>query len=118
MIVSKDKHLFNTDDDDDDGDDIPYGENDPNGSEDSDGSIGAKVDEIWKNARLRNIDWGSFMASAVTATCCKDFDAEHLSRIWSIDLNSAKRMLDVTSHHRQHTINPMLTRNFPQTTEC
>ena len=39
-------------------------------------------------------------------------DAEHLSKIWRIDLETAKRTLDVTTQSRQHVPNPKLAKNY------
>jgi hypothetical protein len=52
------------------------------------------------------------MASATMASPQKDVNAEHLSKIWRIDVDSARRTLEVTTQHRQHTTNPKLTRNY------
>jgi hypothetical protein len=38
--------------------------------------------------------------------------AEHLSKIWRVDIDTAKRTLDVTTQHRQHVPNPTLAKNY------
>ena len=35
-----------------------------------------------------------------------------MSKIWRIDLNTAKKTLDITSHHSMRTNNPTLSRNY------
>jgi hypothetical protein len=39
-------------------------------------------------------------------------DAEHLSKVWLIDMDTAKRTLEVTTSHRQHVPNPKLAKNY------
>jgi hypothetical protein len=39
-------------------------------------------------------------------------DAEHLSKIWRIDLETAKRTLEVTTQSKQHVPNPKLAKNY------
>jgi hypothetical protein len=52
------------------------------------------------------------MASAAHARPKRAVDAEHLSKIWRIDLKTAKRTLEVTSQNVSHAEEPTLARNF------
>jgi hypothetical protein len=53
-----------------------------------------------------------FMASATHARMTRDTDAEHLSKIWRIDLDTAKRTLATTSQHCARTPASDLSRNY------
>ena len=53
-----------------------------------------------------------YNASAAHAEPSKGVSAKHLSKIWKIDLDTAKRTLDVTSQRRKHDNNPTLSRNY------
>ena len=50
--------------------------------------------------------------SAVIAGKPTGVTAEHLSKVWRIDIPTAKRTLAVTSQNKIHTDNPDLTRNY------
>ena len=59
-----------------------------------------------------NIDMDDVMASATTAKSTNAIDAAHLSKVWQIDIETAKRTLEVTTQHSQRTQNPSLQRNY------
>ena len=53
----------------------------------------------------------AFMASVAHAGKPKGISAEMLSNVWSIDLETAKKTLDITSQNCVHSENPSFTRN-------
>ena len=53
----------------------------------------------------------SVMASA-TASFASGVSPEHLSKVWRISHEDAKRTLDITSHLSQRPTNPELSRNY------
>ena len=79
-------------------------------------------DDEWFNETVQNIvteglsgelDLDAIMsASATHARPRKSVDAEHLSKIWKIDLDTAQRTLDVTTQSKRYTTNPKLSRNY------
>jgi hypothetical protein len=73
---------------------------------------GEALDEILAGSASGHIDLDAILASATQAVPRKDINAEHLSKIWRIDVESAKRTLDVTTQHKKHTSNPALSRNY------
>jgi hypothetical protein len=52
------------------------------------------------------------MASAVHAKPRRNTTAEHLSKVWRIDLETARKTLDITSQNCGRTDNPELSRNY------
>jgi hypothetical protein len=54
----------------------------------------------------------TFMASAATAGKAKGVDPAHLSKIWRISYDDAKRTIDVTSQRSVRTQDPTLSRNY------
>ena len=46
-----------------------------------------------------SIDFDDVFVSATLAKLCKDLDAQHLSKVWRIDLELAKQTLEVTTQH-------------------
>jgi hypothetical protein len=59
------------------------------------------------------IDLDEIMASATHARATRDISPEHLSKVWRIDLESAKRTIDKTSQHCARTPANDLSRNYP-----
>ena len=57
-------------------------------------------------------DLDEILASAAHARPRRSVDAEHLSRIWQIDLDTAKKTLDVTSQNVPRASDPTLSRNY------
>jgi hypothetical protein len=68
--------------------------------------------DVMKSISEGRIDLDSVMALATSAMPKKDIDAQHLAKIWQIDLESAQKTFDVTTQHKVHTPNPKLTRNY------
>lgn len=63
-------------------------------------------------ALLGELDLDAIMTSATHATPRNTADAEHLSKIWRIDLEAAERTLGVTTQSKTRVSNPKLARNF------
>jgi len=57
-------------------------------------------------------DLDDIMASAAHVRSRKDIDANHLSKVWHIDVNTAQRTLDNTSQNSIQKDNPALTQNY------
>lgn len=57
-------------------------------------------------------DLDAFMASATSAGKATGVDAEHLSKIWRISWDDAKRTIDVTTQNSVRTQDPTLSRNY------
>ena len=58
------------------------------------------------------LDFDEVMQSATHARITRDVTPEHLSKIWKIDLDTAKRTLEVTSQHCARTPPEDLSRNY------
>lgn len=58
------------------------------------------------------IDLDEIMASAAHAKPRRNIDAEHLSKIWRIDLDTAKKTLDITSQNVARAPDASLSRNY------
>jgi hypothetical protein len=84
--------------DSEDGDDL----------EDDSSSSGHDDDRVL----IGEIDLDDIMASAAHARPRRTVDAEHLSKIWKIDLETAKRTLNVTSQNATRTPDASLSRNY------
>ena len=72
-------------------------------------------DNFWENlgeVTRSKIDLDAYMASSAHARPRKNITAEHLSKVWRIDLDTAKRTLDVTSQNCTRTSDPSLSRNY------
>jgi hypothetical protein len=70
------------------------------------------LDEIYEGSVRGEIDLDEHLVSAAHAGRHGGIDAEHLSKVWKIDLDSAKRTLDVTSQRSKRTDDPKLSRNY------
>ena len=70
------------------------------------------ITEVLKHDASGEIDIDKVMMSAAHARPRKDVTAEHLSKIWRIDLKAAQRTLDVTSQGSMRKENPSLSRNY------
>ena len=57
-------------------------------------------------------DLDAFMAAAMDAGRAKGVDPEHLSKIWRISWDDAKRTIDVTTQNSVRTQDPTLSRNY------
>jgi len=88
--------------------------------EDDDATIGTDVhddddeiiNQIYEGIASGEIDLDEIMASAAHARRSKGIDAEHLAKVWRIDVNTAQRTLDITSQHSKRTNDPKLARNY------
>ena len=58
------------------------------------------------------LDLDSIFVSATAARLKNDIDAQHLAKVWKIDLDSAKQTLEVTSQHCSRQSNQHLSRNY------
>ena len=67
-----------------------------------------EIERLFKDEKAQE----AFMASAAHASKPKNFDAEHLSKVWRIDLPMAKRTVDSTSQHCIRTKDATLSKNF------
>ena len=70
------------------------------------------VQRIVTDGLSGNLDLDDIMVSATHVRVRKNVSAEHLSKIWRIDLDTAQRTLDVTSQSQRRTPNPKLSRNY------
>ena len=52
------------------------------------------------------------MASATHARKSRGFDAEHLSKVWKIDMSSAQQTIETTSQNIRRTHDPKLSQNY------
>ena len=85
-------------------------ESDDESSDDEDESLPSRDDDENWDYELEDLD--AFMASAASAGKAKGVDAEHLSKIWRISWDDAKRTIDVTSQNSVRTQDPTLSRNY------
>jgi hypothetical protein len=108
--------MYLVDDDDDESPDLMDTDTEssegPSDDLEEEETLNETLDEILNGAKMGNIDLDAMMASAAHAFPRKDVDAAHLSKIWRIDIESAKRTLDITTQHRKHQAVPSLSRNY------
>ena len=69
-------------------------------------------DEVDFIGQLDDPEVDQVMAAGVTATTPNGVDVSHLSKIWRISAEDAKRMLAVTSQHGQQAQDPTLLQNY------
>lgn len=70
------------------------------------------MDELFAGATSGQIDLDQIMTSSTTAQTSRGVDASHLSKIWKIDIDTAKKTLATTTQHSKRTDNPKLSRNY------
>ena len=70
------------------------------------------LDNLFDNAQREALDMDEIMPIESHARMPKVVDVKHLAKTWRIDLDSAKRMLDITSHNSAQTYNPTLPQNY------
>jgi hypothetical protein len=58
------------------------------------------------------LDFDDIMVSAVDAGHRRGADAEHLAKVWRINLKTTQHTIDVTSQCKSHTPNPKLSKNY------
>ena len=69
--------------------------------------------DVWDHHQNGTINLDEIMSiGAAHGLRSRGLDASHLSKVWRIDYESAKRTIDITTQHSQRTDNPVLTRNF------
>ena len=59
-----------------------------------------------------DVNLDDIMTSAAHARRSRGVDAKHLSKVWKIDMDSARRTLEVTSQNSTCTDDPKLSRNY------
>ena len=59
-----------------------------------------------------DVNLDDIMTSAAHARRSRGVDAKHLSKVWKIDMDSARRTLEVTSQNSTRTDDPKLSRNY------
>ena len=57
-------------------------------------------------------DLDQFFVSGVVVTGAKGVGAHHLSKVWRFSHEDAQQMLDVTSQHWNHPVDPQLSKNY------
>ena len=70
------------------------------------------LDDLYDEATKGRIYLDDIMVSAAHERRPKSIDSSYLSKIWRIDLESAKQTLEVMSHHSTRSDNPNISRNF------
>ena len=61
---------------------------------------------------LKDMNFDSFMAGSTTASSSRGVSAEHLSKIWRIDLETARKTIDVTTQRCKRSETSSLSRNY------
>ena len=85
---------------------------DDNDSESSESSDDESVTTLFESSLQGEIDLDDIMVSVAHARRPKGIDAEHLSKIWSIDRKQAKRTLEITSQDSRRADDPTLSQNY------
>ena len=70
------------------------------------------LDDLFAEATKGNIYLDDIMVRAAHASIPKGIDASHLFKIWRINLEFAKRILNVTSQNSTRSDNTNLSHNF------
>lgn len=70
------------------------------------------MNNFQESIKRGDVDLDEIMASGISAGKSRGVKAEHLSKIWKIDVDTARRTLDVTTQHSRHKDNPKLARNY------
>lgn len=95
--------------DDDDATTDPSTSSENDSTSDSDQAL---FESVYDGIVSGEIDFDTFTASAAHARKPRGVNAEHLSKVWKIDVESARRTLEATSQHNTRTDNPKLSRNY------
>jgi hypothetical protein len=69
-------------------------------------------DQLFQDSLQGEVDLDTYMVSAAHTRPKIDVDAEHLSMIWRIDLQTAQRTLEGMSQQRKNTPLETLTHNY------
>ena len=106
--LTDDGFLFGDDTNDD------FSDVDGADDEDSDDEMSPSelLSQVLDGAVSGEIDLDEVMASATHARIRKGIDAQHLSKVWRIDLETAQRTLDATTQSCIRKDNPALSRNY------
>ena len=59
-----------------------------------------------------NIDLDEIMSSAIHARKSMGTDTEHFSKLWKIDMESARQTIETTSQNSSRTHDPKFSRNY------
>ena len=70
------------------------------------------MDKIFDEALINDYDLDDIMVSAVHVGKNKNIKANHLSKIWRIDEDTARKTIDITSQHCMRKSDPKLSRNY------
>ena len=70
------------------------------------------LDDLYAEATKVNIYIDDIMVSTTHVSITESIDTSHLSKIFRIDLDSAKRTIEITSQHSTRSNNPTLSCNF------
>ena len=70
------------------------------------------LDELYTDIHSGEIDLDEILCSSTHAAPSKGTQAAHLAKIWRIDLEAARRTLEITSQHGKRTDDPKLSRNY------
>ena len=84
------------------------------------GSMTRRASQPWKNScplftiDPSIIDLGLNLDGNVSALayCTRGVTPDHLSKLWRIDIEAAKKTLEITTQLRKHEVDDPLTRNF------
>ena len=70
------------------------------------------LDDLFQQSLKGDIDIDDIMVSGMHAGKYNGIKPEHLSKIWHIDVDTARKTLDVTSQRSVRSTNPKLSRNY------
>ena len=70
------------------------------------------LDDLYNKSIKGDYNLDDIMVSSLHADKTKGVTPSHLSKIWRIDVDTAKRTLDITSQHKVRKENPKLSRNY------
>ena len=70
------------------------------------------LDDLFQQSLRGDLDIDDIMVSAMHAAKYNGIKPEHLSKIWHIDVDTARKTLDLTSQRSVRKDNPKLSRNY------
>jgi hypothetical protein len=73
---------------------------------------GALIDWLHEGAVNGTLDLDAVMASSAHARQSRGVDAEHLSKVWRVDIDTAREVVGTTTQHNTRTEHPTLSRNY------
>ena len=71
-----------------------------------------ELDQLHEQSLRGEVNLDEIMANAMHANKSRGVDAPHLTKIWQIDQEVAKKTLAIPSQHSKHTDNPKLSWNY------